>query len=164
MNVRVAAILAIVAAFAEAFAPTAFSPKFNYVGCRSSSLCASSSSGDDAPSFFESIVTNAKTRIGIAKRSSSEGSGFKQVTAEVIAGEYDDASVRAEAESMTKSAPCVMFTWESSPACKRAIKAMELVGANVKIVRLDDPWDEGNPLRAELGKITGKSSVTSVWS
>ena len=35
-----------------------------------------------------------------------------------------------------------MFTWESSPACKKAIEYFEVVGVTPKIVRLDDPWSE----------------------
>ena len=63
---------------------------------------------------------------------------------------------------MMKSGPYVMFTWDASPACKLAIKEMDILGANVKIVWLDDPQDEGNKFQAELGKITGMSSVLSV--
>ena len=133
-NVHCASILLVVSTFDETLVPKNFISKFNFVGCPGSSLYALSSSGDGVPSFFESIVTNDNTWIDIVKGSHSKGSGFKQVTYKVIAGEYGDISVRAEAESTTKSAPCVMFIWDSSPACKRAIKAMELLGANVKII------------------------------
>merc|ERR1711920_494956 len=61
------------------------------------------------------------------------------------------------------SAPCVMFTWESSPSCKKAVEAFKTIGADVKIVRLDDPWSEGNPLRATLGKRFGRTSVPFVF-
>ena len=64
---------------------------------------------------------------------------------------------------MTKSVPCVMLTWDTSPACKCSIKAMGLLEVNLKTVWLDNPWDEGNPLWDDLGKITGKSLVPSVW-
>ena len=30
-------------------------------------------------------------------------------------------------------------------------------------MRLDDPWDKGNVMRAALGRLTGKSSVPSIW-
>ena len=29
--------------------------------------------------------------------------------------------------------------------------------------RLDDPWSEGNPLRAELGRMVGRTSVPCVF-
>ena len=30
-------------------------------------------------------------------------------------------------------------------------------------VRLDDPWEKGNPIRAELGKMVGRSSVPCIF-
>ncbi len=30
-------------------------------------------------------------------------------------------------------------------------------------MRLDDPWEEGNPIRAELGKMVGRSSVPAIF-
>jgi glutaredoxin 3 len=56
-----------------------------------------------------------------------------------------------------------MFTWEASPSCKQAIEAFETMNANVKIIRLDDPWSEGNPIRAALGRKVGRSSVPCVF-
>jgi glutaredoxin len=44
-----------------------------------------------------------------------------------------------------------------------AVKALGLAGAKFKNVRLDDPLEEGNPLRAELGKMVGKSSVPCIF-
>ena len=57
----------------------------------------------------------------------------------------------------------VMFTWESSPSCKKAVTAFETIGADAKIVRLDDPWSEGNPMRAALGRMVGRTSVPFVF-
>ena len=68
MNYHVAAILEVVAAFAEVLVPTKFGQKFNYVGCQGSSLCVSSSSGDDTPYFFGHIFTNTKTWIDILRK------------------------------------------------------------------------------------------------
>ena len=56
-----------------------------------------------------------------------------------------------------------MFTWEASPACKQAVKCLDIAGASYKNVRLDDPWSEGNPIRAELGKMVGRSSVPCIF-
>ena len=57
-----------------------------------------------------------------------------------------------------------MYTWESSPSCKKAIEAFETsLQATVKIVRLDDPWEEGNPVRAVLGKKMGRTSVPFIF-
>lgn len=123
---------------------------------------ASTPSGD-GESFVGSIVSNVQKSFKIAQDSSSSGSGFKQVIADVLAGEYDAEEVNAKLDELIDSAPCVVFIWEASPFSKKAIAALEVAGADFKIVRLDDPWSEGNPLRAELGKRTGRTSVPSIF-
>jgi glutaredoxin 3 len=113
--------------------------------------------------IMEKLVDSIKFRYDLFQKAKGEGYDFKQSTACAIAGEYDATAVLEEVEDIIKSYPCVMFSWESSPSCKKAVDAFEKVGAGVKIVRLDDPWDEGNPIRAEIGKMVGKSSVPMIF-
>jgi glutaredoxin 3 len=105
-----------------------------------------------------------KYRYGVFSKASKDYN-FKQSMAIMIAGDqYDEKEVQNTIKDIVKSNPCVMFTWESSPSCKQAVQAFDKIqGVQVKIVRLDDPWSEGNKIRAELGKMTGKSSVPSIW-
>jgi glutaredoxin 3 len=58
-----------------------------------------------------------------------------------------------------------MFTWEPSPSCIQAKKAMDLMGITDQVLEfpLDKPWSEGNPIRAELGKMVGRSSVPAIF-
>lgn len=56
-----------------------------------------------------------------------------------------------------------MYTWENSPSCKKAVDAFKVIGATPKIVRLDDPFDEGNKVRAVLGRKVGRTSVPFVF-
>ena len=56
-----------------------------------------------------------------------------------------------------------MFIWEASPFSKKAIDAFDMMGTDYKIVRLDDPWSKGNPMRAELGKKVGRTSVPFIF-
>lgn len=121
------------------------------------------SSADDNDAPLSSLKESFDRSLRIAQESSADGAGFKQIVASVLAGDYDASSVNGNIDSLINSAPCVMFIWEASPSCKSAISSMEKTGAEVKLVRLDDPWDEGNKMRAELGKRTGKTSVPSVW-
>jgi glutaredoxin-related protein len=113
--------------------------------------------------FIDRLVEDVKTKVRIAQESSASGADFKQIIADVLAGEYDADAVNAKLDELINSAPCVMFIWEASPFSKKAVEAMEVAGADVKIVRLDAPWDEGNSLRAGLGKRTGRTSVPSIW-
>ena len=111
----------------------------------------------------ESFVDDLKMRFGILQSSIAEGSSVKQCIANVLAGEYDKENVRDDIQKKIEADPCVMFTWEASPSCKQAVEAFNVIGADVKIHRLDDPWSEGNPVRAELGKLYGRSSVPAIF-
>lgn len=126
----------------------------------SSQLHATSSSTDDSPSSFFDDLTQ---RYQLFQKSRSDGYNFKQSTAIALAGEYDATQVQSTINEYIDSAPCVMFTWEASPSCKQAIKYLDIAGASYKIVRLDNPWSEGNPIRAELGKMVGRSSVPAIF-
>jgi glutaredoxin 3 len=118
---------------------------------------------DDAKMRFRIFQDGLNMRIRIFEESQKAGSPFKQSIANVFAGEYDQEAVKASAMELIQSAPLVMFTWESSPSCKQAKVAFETACANVTIVRLDDPWAQGNPLRAEIGKIVGRSSLPMIF-
>ncbi|KAG7354974.1 glutaredoxin [Nitzschia inconspicua] len=119
---------------------------------------------EKASEFFENLGNSIQYRYGLFSSALKEYN-FKQSMAITIAGDdYDSEQVQQEIRSIVDSNPCVMFIWESSPSCKKAIQAFDRMGdVTVKIVRLDDPWSEGNKMRAELGKMTGKPSVPSVW-
>ena len=111
----------------------------------------------------DGFVSSIQKSFEIAQKSASEGADFKQIIADVLAGEYDAGAVNAKLDELIASAPAVMFIWEASPFSKKAIRAMEMMGADIKVVRLDDPWEEGNPMRAELGKRVGRTSVPCVF-
>lgn len=121
------------------------------------------SSSAENPSFLDNIVNSVTTGYETFQKAKDEGYDFKQSVAIALAGEYDEESVKAKIQDDINSAPVVMFTWEASPACKKAIKYLDIAGATYKIVRLDNPWSEGNPIRAELGKMVGRSSVPCIF-
>lgn len=124
---------------------------------------ASSKLHSEPASAVDDLVDTIKTRFNIFQKSREQGYSGKQIIADVIAGEYDSEKTKEKMEELIKSAPCVMFTWEKSPSCVKAIRAFDLLNANVIVYRLDDPWSEGNPLRAELGKAVGRTSVPFVF-
>ena len=116
-------------------------------------------------SFVDGIVEKWQRALRIAQESNAKGYDFKQTLANVLAGDYDKAAIQAQIDADIASAPCVMFTWERSPSCVKAIEALEVMGIadQVKIVRLDNPWDQGNPIRAELGLRVGRTSVPAIF-
>mmetsp|Transcript_3182 Transcript_3182/g.7051 ORF Transcript_3182/g.7051 Transcript_3182/m.7051 type:complete len:207 (-) Transcript_3182:493-1113(-) len=142
----------------DAFTPQTVTPLRVATPSTSSSRLASSAT-DESNSFIDNLTQGYQ----LFQKSKSEGYDFKQSTAIAIAGEYDAEEVQKKIKEDIESAPCVMFTWEASPACKKAIKYLDIAGASYKIVRLDDPWSEGNEVRAELGKMVGRSSVPCIF-
>ena len=120
-------------------------------------------SSEEGPSFVDNLVTSVTNGWETFQKAKSEGYDFKQSVAIALAGEYDEEAVITKIKEDIDSAPVVMFTWEASPACKKAIKYLDVAGAKYKIVRLDNPWSEGNPIRAELGKMVGRSSVPCIF-
>lgn len=157
-TLRSVATLAFILSFilsCDAFTP---SPSLR-VASRQLSPTQLASTVSDEPSFIDTITQ----RYQLFQKSKADGYDFKQSTAIAIAGEYDADAVKAKIQEDIDSAPCVMFTWEASPACKKAIKYLDIAGASYKIVRVDDPWSEGNPVRAELGKMVGRSSVPCIF-
>lgn len=111
-----------------------------------------------------SILDTLQDSFKVVQESIAEGNDFKQILADLLAGnDFDKDAVSQSIEETIASAPCVMYTWESSPSCKQAIAAFETIGTVPKIVRLDDPWEEGNPIRATLGRKVGRTSVPFVF-
>ena len=128
-----------------------------------SAMCVEMTTSSEDEVESNPLLTNLKMRFRIFQESRADGDKLGQTLANVLAGEYDADAVRMEIKSIIESEPCVMFTWERSPSCVSAVKALNLAGAKFKNVRLDDPWEEGSPIRAELGKMVGKSSVPCIF-
>lgn len=55
---------------------------------------------------IDAFVDDIKMRIRIAQESNAKGVGTKQVIADVLAGEYDKASVAEKINELKASAPC----------------------------------------------------------
>jgi glutaredoxin-related protein len=137
------------------------------VGARRVLLYATNSdNNNNGP--WDAVVETAERVVRIAQRSQQEGAGVKQIMANVLAGDdYNTVAVNTAIDEAITAAPIVLFTWAPSPSCKQAIRALDIMGvptSSYKIVRLDDPWDEGNKIRAELGKRQGgKCSVPAIY-
>ncbi|KAL3799051.1 hypothetical protein ACHAWO_000972 [Cyclotella atomus] len=140
----------------DAFAPQ---PSLINRSIRDTSLAST----EEPASFIDNFVNSVTKGYETFQKAKGEGYNFKQSVAIALAGDYDEESVKAKIQEEIDSAPVVMFTWEASPACKKAIKYLDIAGASYKIVRLDNPWSEGNPIRAELGKRVGRSSVPCIF-
>jgi glutaredoxin 3 len=105
------------------------------------------------------------TRKGFIRfgKSLKSGSDFKQAVADALAGEYNPVVYQEKIQKLIASDKVVVFAWSVSPASQKAIQLLKSIDADIKVINLDEPWDEGNKLRAELGRLVGRSSVPAIF-
>lgn len=119
---------------------------------------------DQIISLAVDVFDNAKTSYGIFSKRLSEGDDFKQALADTLAGpDLDVAEANAKIDEIISSHPCVVFGWSLSPFSKKAVRYLDSMGVDMKIVDLDKPWEEGNPIRAALGRRVGRTSVPFIF-
>jgi len=87
----------------------------------------------------------------------------KQFIADTLAGEYDKEAVRELIGSKIKSNKVMMFSFSTCPFCLRAKQILrEDYGEDIEVYECDlEP--EGYAVRAELGRLTGRTSMPSTW-
>ena len=96
------------------------------------------------------------------------GATFKQFVADIIAGDYDSEAAQRVMDQHIQSAPVAMFSFTTCPFCRRAKDALGDLGISYVALELDEYQDldkalDGNAIRAELGKRTGRTSVPSIF-
>ena len=85
------------------------------------------------------------------------------------AGAYDRAAVRARIERDVRSGPVVVYSYTLSPFCAEAKALLAAQGAKVTVIELGDEWvpgllpADGAAVRAELGAMTGQTSMPHVF-
>lgn len=90
------------------------------------------------------------------------GAWFKQAVADLVAGEYDPLEIQREMDDFINSHEIAMFSFTTCPFCRRAKDALDQGGYLYSVLELDEQ-DNGNAIRAMLGKRTGRTSVPSIF-
>ena len=89
---------------------------------------------------------------------------FKQTVANLVAGDYDEISTKQSIEDFISSSPVAMFSFTTCPFCRKAKDFLEERRIPFKVIELDLlDGNEGNQIRAELGKKTRRTSVPSIF-
>lgn len=88
--------------------------------------------------------------------------GLKKGLAKLQAGDYDEATTRAELDALIADNPVMVFSFTTCPFCLRAKQLLDGMGANYKAVELD-AVPGGFAYRAELAQRTGRTSVPAVF-
>uniref|UniRef100_A0A7S2L2T4 Glutaredoxin domain-containing protein n=1 Tax=Skeletonema marinoi TaxID=267567 RepID=A0A7S2L2T4_9STRA len=92
------------------------------------------------------------------------GYRFKQSVADLVAGDYDKASTKESIEDFISSTPVAMYSFTTCPFCRKAKDLLEEQNIPYSAIELDLlDGNKGNEIRAELGKITRRTSVPSIF-
>ena len=97
---------------------------------------------------------------------SSNGIGyqFKQAVADLVAGDYDREAKGETIRNFIQSQPVAMYSFTTCPFCRKAKDYLEEQSIAYESIELDLlPGNEGNEIRAELGRMTKRTSVPSIF-
>jgi len=95
------------------------------------------------------------------------GYRFKQWVADLIAGDYDEEMVDSKINNFINSGSnnnVVMFSFSTCPFCRRAkdyLEEQDIAFQSMELDELDD--NQGNEIRAALGRRTKRTSVPSIF-
>jgi len=97
-------------------------------------------------------------------QSNDIGYKFKQTVADLVAGDYDRDAREESIRSFIGESPVVMYSFTTCPFCRKAKDYLEEQSIAYESIELDLlAGNEGNEIRAELGRITRRTSVPSIF-
>jgi glutaredoxin 3 len=103
-------------------------------------------------------------RFSEAIASNSLGYQFKQWVADLVAGDFDQALVASKVDDFVGQNQVAMFSFTTCPFCRRAKDFLDEKGVSYATMELDLLVDnEGNQIRAMLGRKTLRTSVPSIF-
>ena len=104
-------------------------------------------------------------RLSTAIAENNLGYRFKQFVADIVAGDdYDVQAVTAKIDNLVSENPVVVFSFTTCPFCRRAKDLLDEKGIDYQVLELDElEGNEGNEIRATLGRKTGRTSVPSIF-
>ena len=99
---------------------------------------------------------------------SGPGYMFKQLIADLVAGEYNTEETELFIDDFVKSAianrQVAMFSFSTCPFCRRAKDYLEASDISYSALELDKlDGNRGNEIRASLGKKVKRTSVPAIW-
>lgn len=103
-------------------------------------------------------------RLSTAVASNDLGYRFKQAVADLVAGDYDGAATGEGIRGFLEENPVAMYSFTTCPFCRKAKDYLEERAIPYASIELDLlPGNEGNEIRAELGRLTKRTSVPSIF-
>ena len=103
-------------------------------------------------------------RFSALVSSSDIGYRFKQGVADVVAGGYDREATSGSIRTFVSGSPVAMYSFTTCPFCRKAKDYLEERSIPYESIELDLlPGNGGNEIRAELGRMTRRTSVPSIF-
>ncbi len=104
-------------------------------------------------------------RLSTAVAENDLGYRFKQFVADIVAGnDYDVEAVNVRIDNFVAENPVAIFSFSTCPFCRRAKDLLDEKGVQYEAIELDElEGNEGNEIRANLGRKTGRTSVPSIF-
>jgi glutaredoxin 3 len=90
------------------------------------------------------------------------GASFKQWVADRVAGEYDAVTVQSKIDLFIQENAVAIFSFTTCPFCRRAKDFLQEKGISYAVMELDE-LEDGNQIRAVLGRMTGRTSVPAIF-
>ncbi len=92
------------------------------------------------------------------------GYTFKQTVADLVAGEYDREERAKSISTFIEKYPVAMYSFTTCPFCRKAKDYLDENSIPYVTIELDlHPGNEGNEIRSELGRLTKRTSVPSIF-
>ena len=130
----------------------------------------SSSVLDDQGRYGEPMEWSNRTswanQFSVLMAANPIGYTFKQTVANLVAGDYNETTVTAQINRyLQQDTAVVMFSFSTCPFCRRAKDILEERKIPYTAIELDtlDQDNEGNVLRAQLGKLTKRTSMPNIF-
>ena len=94
----------------------------------------------------------------------SIGYTFKQTVADLVAGEYDKELRSESIRKFISNDSVAMYSFTTCPFCRKAKDYLDRESIPYRAIELDElDGNEGNEIRAELGRMTKRTSVPSIF-
>lgn len=127
---------------------------------------ASSSVVDDKGRVGEPMEWSEKDSLAsrLSEVMAGPGYAFKQWVADIVAGDFDEDSVNGKVDAFVNDNSVAMFSFTTCPFCRRAKDFLEEKGVPYASLELDTlEGNEGNEIRAILGRKTRRTSVPAIF-
>ena len=103
-------------------------------------------------------------RFSEAFSNNALGYRFKQAVADIVAGDFDEKAANEKIDQFIRENPVALFSFTTCPFCRRAKDFLDERGVPYKAMELDElEGNEGNEIRAVLGRRTKRTSVPSIF-